>query len=72
MDLIIVGEFNVFICPQRAVQKNNTFIIPKQILCNRYTSCSVTRRKSPNVYKSCPKMISLEKIKDFDTFTKNA
>ena len=22
---------------------------------------SVTRRKSPNVYKSCPKMISLEK-----------
>ena len=24
---------------------------------------SVTRRKSPNVYKSCPKMISLEKWK---------
>ena len=23
---------------------------------------SVTRRKSPNVYKSCPKMISLEKL----------
>ena len=23
--------------------------------------CSVTRKKSPNVYKSCPKMISLEK-----------
>ena len=22
---------------------------------------SVTRKKSPNVYKSCPKMISLEK-----------
>ena len=24
---------------------------------------SVTRRKSPNVYKSCPKIISLEKWK---------
>ena len=24
---------------------------------------SVTRKKSPNVYKSCPKMISLEKLK---------
>ena len=24
---------------------------------------SVTREKSPNVYKSCPKMISLEKLK---------
>ena len=23
--------------------------------------CSVTRKKSPNVYKSCPKLISLEK-----------
>ena len=28
---------------------------------NKYTS--VTSKKSPNVYKSCPKMISLEKIK---------
>ena len=33
---------------------------------------SVTRKKSPNVYKSCPKMISLAKIIDFDTFTKIA
>ena len=24
---------------------------------------SVTRKKLPNVYKSCPKMISLEKLK---------
>ena len=24
---------------------------------------SVTRKKSPNVYQSCPKMISLEKLK---------
>ena len=31
---------------------------------------SVASKKSPNLYKSCPKMISLEKIKDFDTFTK--
>ena len=28
------------------------------------------QKKSPNVYKSCPKMISLEKMIDFDTFTK--
>ena len=31
---------------------------------------SVTCKKAPKVYKSCPKMISLEKMKDFDTFTK--
>ena len=31
---------------------------------------SVTRKKSPNVYKSCPKMILTRKMKDFDTFTK--
>ena len=29
--------------------------------------CSVTRKKSPNVYQSCPEMLSLEY---FDTFTK--
>ena len=30
--------------------------------CNKICSvASVTRKKSPNVYKSCPKMISLEK-----------
>ena len=33
---------------------------------------SVTSKKSPNVYKSCPKMILLGKLKDFDTFTKIA
>ena len=33
-------------------------------------AASVTRKKSSNVYKSCPKMISLEKMIDFDTFTK--
>ena len=27
----------------------------------RYSINSVTRKKSPNVYKSCPKIISLEK-----------
>ena len=26
-------------------------------------SCSVTRKKFPNVYKSCPKKISQEKLK---------
>ena len=31
---------------------------------------SVTRKKLPNVYRNCPKMISLEKLIDFDTFTK--
>ena len=33
---------------------------------------NVTSKKSPNVFKSCPKMISLEKLKDFDTFSKIA
>ena len=33
---------------------------------------SVTRKKAPNVYKSCPKIISLEKWKIFDTFIKIA
>ena len=28
---------------------------------NAYLTASVTSKKSPNVYKSCPKMISLEK-----------
>ena len=28
-----------------------------------FTSFSVTSKKSPNVYKSCPKMISQEKLK---------
>ena len=27
------------------------------------SDCSVTRKKSPNVYKRCPKKISLEKLK---------
>ena len=31
------------------------------LLCSQWHSCSVTRKKSPNVYKSCPKMISLQK-----------
>ena len=33
---------------------------------------SVTRKKLPNVCKSCPKMILARKIKDFDNFTKIA
>ena len=37
-----------------------------------WVKTSVTSKKSPNVNKSCPKMISLEKIKDFHTFTKIA
>ena len=35
-------------------------------LCSSFVLISVTRKKSPNFYKSCPKMI------DFDTFTKIA
>ena len=33
-----------------------------------YVHCD--QKKLPKVYKSCPKMISLEKMIDFDTFTK--
>ena len=29
----------------------------------RYATNTVTREKSPNVHKRCPKMISLEKLK---------
>ena len=36
------------------------------------TVMSVTSKKSPNVYKSCPKIIFTREIKDFDTFTKIA
>ena len=32
---------------------------------------SVTRKKSPNVYKSCPKNDFTRKMIDFDNFTKN-
>ena len=31
----------------------------------RLSGASVTSKKSPNVYKSCPKMISPEKLKAF-------
>ena len=34
--------------------------------------CSVTRKKSPNVYKSYPKMISLEKLKIMTPLQKNS
>ena len=37
---------------------------------NRMLPTSVTSKDLPNVYQSCPKMISLCKIKDFDNFTK--
>ena len=32
-------------------------------ICEREMQNSVTRKKLPNVCKSCPKMISLEKLK---------
>ena len=38
---------------------------PNYQIGKRLLVYSVTRKKSPNVYKTCPKMI------DFDTFTKN-
>ena len=31
---------------------------------------NVTRKKSPNVYKNCPKMISLEKLQILTTLQK--
>ena len=36
----------------------------------KLASSSVTSKKSPNVYKNCPKNDFTSKIKDFDTFTK--
>ena len=38
----------------------------------KYLKSSVTRKKSPNVYKSCPKMILLKKLQVFDTIAKIA
>ena len=35
----------------------------ENIKLSEYLAVSVTSKKSPNVYKSCPKMISLEKLK---------
>ena len=35
-----------------------------------YNRSSVTKKKSPNVYKSCLKMVSLEKIKIFTPLQK--
>ena len=35
-----------------------------------FIAFSVTRKKSPNVYKCCPKMISLEKGKILTTLQK--
>ena len=34
-----------------------------RLVHNTYTTNSVTCKKSPNAYKSCLKMISLEKLK---------
>ena len=42
-------------------QKTDLPFILKEGRLNFLHLSSVTRRKSPNVYKSCPKMISLEK-----------
>ena len=36
---------------------------PAKMTPAKVGGCSVTRKKSPNVYKSCQKMISLEKLK---------
>ena len=41
-------------------------------LIERSFAISVTSKNLPNVYKSCPKMISLEKLNIFDIFTKIA
>ena len=33
----------------------------KSVCAKNFVCCSVTSKKLPNVYKNCPKMISLEK-----------
>ena len=44
------------------VVQDFTYLLVTDLVCASYTS-SVTREKSPNLHKSCPKMISLEKLK---------
>ena len=41
-----------------------------QLVLHKLIRCSVTRKKLPNVYKSCPKLISLEQLKILTTLQK--
>ena len=47
-----------------------SYYVPSTYVGSFYLS--VTSKKLPNIYKSCPKNHFTIKIKDFDTFTKNA
>ena len=51
--------------------RNGRMWSPRGFQAIKWVDTSVNRKKSPNVFKSCPKMISLKMI-DFDTFTKIA
>ena len=42
---------------------SKTLPIHAQLMDDYKLTTSMTRKKSPNVYKSCPKIISLEKFK---------
>ena len=66
MELIVCRAVNV------TKQVNNFKNILPSTTMKICLMISVTSKKSPNLYKSCPKMISLEKMKDFNTFTKIA
>ena len=55
----------LFRCQMYKINNNPMMVVlrsssPKQVVGCARLGDSVTRRKSPNVYKSCPKMISLE------------
>ena len=45
--------------------------LSNSVVRRRWVTFSVTSKKSPNVYKSCPKMISLEKLKFLRNLQKN-
>ena len=47
--------------PGTLTTSEDSLVISKQINFIALLLTSVTRKKSPNVYKSCPKMVSLEK-----------
>ena len=55
------------------IEKHSKRQINRETLCSEWGVCvdsSVTSKKSPNVYKSCPKVISLEKLKIFTSLQK--
>ena len=55
------GVFCVCVCMWMLTSTASLMVSVCEYTSMWVVACSVTRKKLPNVYKSCPKMISLEK-----------